>query len=129
MENFSTSSSKENFKKLYWDGMFNHAVRYWYYLSKGLDIFNQFKYLIAAILAIYWTLHLKNPFILLSIFGISLPILTYLGWLSIHKMARVFEYLNLQFSSIWGTYGIKLSEKTIELLQEILCTLKSSKKN
>jgi hypothetical protein len=119
MQNFSSESSKDNFKKLYWDGNLNHVFRHWYYIQKGLDIFNMFKYLIAAIIGVYWALHLKNPFILLTIFIICIPVLAFLGWLSVHKMTRVFQYLDMQFSSLWGTYSVKLSESQIDLLKEI----------
>lgn len=111
-------------KKLYWDGAFNKSCRYWYYLNKGIDIFNQFRYLFALFFGIYYTLHLKNPWWLIAMFVISIPILISLGYLAVHRMGKIFDYLNVHFSTHWSKYQFELMENQLSTLKGIQDELK-----
>jgi len=128
--------AREIYNKTYDKGMLNHGVRAWFYLQRGLDLVNQFKYLVAGILALYYTLKLDSYWILIAIFVISIPILTFCGWFHTHKMAKALEWTNMIFSSYFGRYSMDLSEKntentmkSAELLGEIRDTLKELKNN
>ena len=101
----------------YWSGFWNHAIRYYFYVNTGLNVFNNFKYLVAAIFGIYILLHLKNGMWLLIMSGISIPILGVIGYYSVHYINRVQDYLNVK-------YGTHYSLLNITLLQEILNELK-----
>src|SRR3990167_9417444 len=59
------------YDKTYDKGLFNHAVRAWFYLQRGLQVMNEFKYLVAGILAFYYTLELHSIPLLLIIFFVS----------------------------------------------------------
>jgi hypothetical protein len=52
-------------------------------------------------------------------FLISLPVLIALGWWYVHKAARILEYINIRFSTVWGVYSYKLQEEQLKILKEI----------
>jgi len=105
-------------KEKYWNGSKNKAIRYWYYNQKGLELFNQFKYLVAAIFAIYWTLKLDQPIWLLVMFGISIPLLSLIGWVQVHHIGKVVDWLNIQFSTHWGRYQYTLLEEIRDAIKK-----------
>jgi hypothetical protein len=109
---------REEYSKTFDKGLFNHSVRMWFYLQRGLDLINQFKYLVAGIIAFYYTLKLTNVYWIAVIFLISLPILVVVGWFQTHKMARVMEWTSMIFGSYFGRYGMDLSEKNVEFTQK-----------
>ena len=96
----------------HWRGWKNRLIRYYYYINTGLNVFNNFKYLVAAIFGIYWTLHLKNPYWLLIMGGLSIPILAGIGHYSVHHVNKVMNWLDVRFGSYY-------SLKQITLLEEI----------
>lgn len=102
----------------YWTGTKNKIIRYYFYINTGLNVFNNFKYLVAAILGLYWMLHLKNPAILLIMFAISIPALGVIGYYSIHHINKVMNWLDVRFGSHYTL-------KNIELLEEIKNAVKS----
>ena len=111
------------YTKTYDKGVLNHGVRAWFYLQRGLNLINEFKYLVAGILAIYYTLKLDSFWILIAIFVVSIPILTFVGWFHTHKMAKALEWTAMMFSSYFARYNVDLAEKntesTIEIEREI----------
>ncbi len=122
---------RNEYTKTYDKGVLNHGVRGWYYLQRGLALVNEFKYLVAGILALYYTLELGNVWYLIIIFAVSIPLLTFVGWFYTFKMAKALEWTNMIFSSYFGRYQIDLNEKNTEhtikttlLLEEILQELK-----
>ena len=58
-----------------WTGAKNKFIRYYFYINTGLNVFNNFKYLAAAIFGIYWTMHLRNPIWLLTMGDIIVSII------------------------------------------------------
>lgn len=106
-------------REKYWNGAENKAIRYWFYIMRGLDIFNQFKYLVAAIFAIYWMLKLNNPIVLVLIFLGCLPVLFIIGWYSINRMGKVIDWLSVEFSSHWSRYSFELQERSVKAVESI----------
>lgn len=119
---------RNEYTKTYDKGFLNHGVRAWFYLQKGLTLMNEFKYLVAGILALYYTLQLDSYVILLAIFIVSIPVLTFIGWFHTHKMAKSMEWTAMMFSSYFARYNVDLSEKTVKLLDDILQELKNKGK-
>ncbi len=114
-------------KKMYWDGFKNKFIRYYFYIQRGLDIFNQFRYVLMAIAGLYWTLKLNNPIILVIMFIVAIPLLAWAGWASVHHIAKVMDFLNVEFSTHWAKFTIDLNIKTLACLENILKTLKGGK--
>lgn len=126
---------RNEYTKRYDTGVLNHGVRAWFYLQKGLNLINEFKYLVAGILALYYTLQLDSYTILLGIFIVSIPILTFIGWFHTHKMAKALEWTAMVFSSYFARYNVDLNEntadntaKTVKLLEELLQEIKNKGK-
>lgn len=111
-------------QKNYWDGNLNKCYRFWFYLNRGIDMFNQWKYIFALFFGIYFTLHLKNPLWLLAMVCISLPILMFFGYWSVHKMGKVIEWLTIKYSTHYANYQIELFEQ----IRDELKTLNEGKK-
>lgn len=116
---------KAQYKQTYDKGFFNHSIRAWFYLQRGLSLMNEFKYLVAGILALYYTLKLESFWYLIAIFAIAIPLLVIIGYFHTHKMARALDWTSIIFSSYFSRYNIDIAEKNIELLQEIRDLLKS----
>lgn len=108
-----------NNKQKYWDGNINKICRYWFYILRGLDTFNQFKYLIGAIFALYWMLKLENPIIFVVIFIMCIPILFIAGYYHVHYVGKVIDWLNIEYSSHWSRYSFELSERNVRALESI----------
>ena len=119
---------KAQYKKTYDKGFFNHSIRAWFYLQRGLSLMNEFKYLVAGILALYYTLKLDSFWYLIGIFVVAIPILVIVGYFHTHKMARALDWTSIIFSSYFSRYNIDIAEKNIELLQEIRDLLKRETK-
>lgn len=115
---------RKNYTQTYDKGFLNHSVRAWFYLQRGLDLLNQFKYLIAGILAVYYMLKLDSYMVLAIIFVVSIPILTFCGWFYTHKMAKALEWTNMVFSSYFARYNIDMAEKNIENTSDTVTLLK-----
>lgn len=110
---------EEDLQAKYWDGWINKSIRLWFYLNRGVDIFNQFKYLFALIFGIYFTFKLKNAVWILAMVGISLPILLIFGYLQTHRIGRVNDWLNIKFSSHYGKYNFELLEEILKELKKL----------
>jgi hypothetical protein len=105
--------NNENFKEHeHWAGIKNKIIRYYFYVNTGLNVFNNFKYLVAAIFGLYLVLHLKNGIWLGIMFVISVPILGVIGYYSVHHINKVMNWLDVRFGSYYTL-------RQIELLEEI----------
>ena len=109
---------KEGHKK-HWDGPFNKAVRLYFYSQRGLAMLNEFRYLFMLIFGVYYTLKLTNPFWLVGMFLISVPLLIIAGWFNVHRYSAIVDWLNVQFATYWAKYGYSLSERSVKALEEI----------
>lgn len=118
--------------KTYDKGLLNHGIRAWFYLQRGLQLLNEFKYLVAGILAFYYTLKLNSLWLLVGIFAISIPVLIIVGFFHTHKMAKALEWTAMMFSSYFARHNVDLQEKnvlysakTVAALEAILGEIKA----
>jgi len=114
--------------KEYWTGNKNKFIRYYFYVQKGLALLNEARYLVMAIFALYVVLKFDNILFLPLMFLASLPLLIFLGWLYVHHMAKVMEYLSVKYSTHWSKYGYELQEKRNKTLKLILKLLWKGRK-
>lgn len=103
----------------HWRGWKNKAIRYYFYMSKGLDLFNNFRYVFMAIAGLYIALKLKNALWLLAMFGISIPILMVAGYVSIHHIGKVVDWLGVRFGTHYSLYNFKLLEDIRDAVQRM----------
>jgi hypothetical protein len=108
----------ENIEK-YWNGKTNYFIRLWMYCLRGLDVFNQWRYILMSIFALYYILHLKHIALLVGIFVICIPILCVFGWIQTHKIAKVIDWLNIKFSTHYSMYQINLQERIAKAVEKI----------
>ena len=110
----------------YRTGVKNKIIRLWFYLNRGLSIVNEFKYLIAGILALYYTLHFSNPLWIVVMFFVSIPTLMVIGWTWVHHVAKAIDWFTVEFSTYWNRKAFDLQEEQNRLLGEILLKLKKN---
>ena len=111
--------------KEYYEGKRNFIVRIYWYLDRGLDLLNQFKYLVGGIIALAVILKVEDSIEwMVTIFVIAVPLLILTGYLYVRYGARVLEYLNLKQATHFGQYNLKLQERQIELSEELLREIK-----
>jgi hypothetical protein len=115
--------NKEN-KKAHWDGSKNKAIRWYFYTQRGLALFNEFRYLLMGIFGIYLLMKLDNPLWLFMMFVVSVPILVFFGWLQVHHMAKVINWLDIEFASYWSRYSFELQERQVKALEDIRAKVK-----
>lgn len=70
---------------------------------------------------------LTNPLWLVGMFLISSPILIVIGYIAVHRISKVVDWLNIEYSTHWGRYGFTLQEDQNKYLREIHATLKEIK--
>lgn len=109
----------EELKVKYWQGTKNKIIRLYFYSQKGLALFNEFRYLIMLIFGVYVAMKLSNPVWLFLMFIISVPALIAIGFVSVHYVGKVIDYLNVQFATHWSKYSFKLQEGILEELKKI----------
>lgn len=110
-------------KGKYWYGGKNKAIRYYFYVQQGLALLNEFRYLIMSVLAIYALLKLDNPWLMPLMFFLALPILAIVGYISVHHVQKVMEWLNIEYTTHFNRYNITLQEKQKVLLVQLRTVL------
>ncbi len=108
----------------YLPGRKNFYIRCYFYLEQGLNILNLFRNLILGIIGVCLTLKITDYRYMVVMFVVSVPILTALGWLSVHKIAKTKEWLNTRFSTHYALEQFNYTKKSAEALQEINRKLK-----
>lgn len=108
-----------NIKEKNWDGTKNKLIRMYFYQQRGLGLFNEFRYLLMLIFGAYVLLKLNNPIFLILMFLVSLPIITVIGYFQVHHMAKVINWLDVEFASYWSRYSFELSERNVKALESI----------
>lgn len=106
-------------KQKYMDGKKNFVARQWYYLLQGLATVDKFKNLGFLILGVYGLARFTNPWLMLIVFLICLPVLLFVGFVNTWYINKVVDFLNTELGTHWGRYTFTLSEKQIKLLEEI----------
>lgn len=110
---------KDKINPKYWEGTKNKCIRYYFYAQRGLTLVNEFRYVIMTIFAIYITCKLENILLIPLMFVVVIPVLCVLGYISVHHIAKVIEYLNIEYSTHWSRRNFELNEERNELLKEI----------
>lgn len=113
-------------KELYWHGRTNKFIRLYFYSQRGLALFNEFRYVFMLIFGLYVILKLSNPIWIFVMFLVICPILVVVGWIQVHRMAKVIDWLNIEFASHWSRYGYELQERQNKILTGILKSVRSS---
>ena len=106
-------------KVKYWNGSSNKFIRYYFYSQRGLALFNEFRYLIMAIFGAYLLLKMSNPVWLGVMFIGSIVVLCAAGWLQVHRMAKVMDWLGVEFATYWSKYSFELQERQVRAIEEI----------
>lgn len=113
--------------KLYLKGSQNRLIRYYFYVTKGLDILNLFRNLFLAIFAVYFALKLTNVMWLIAIFIPSIVGLAIAGYYSVHRMSTVMEWLGIRFGTHYATKNFDYVRKTYEEVENIRKILDKNK--
>lgn len=116
----------EEHDKNYWQGNKNKVIRLFFYSQKGLSLVNEFKYLVFGILGVYYTLKLSNPIWLIIMLVVCIPLLIILGWMSVHHVSKVVDFLSIRFGTHWSKYNYELLENQLKELKEINEKLKKN---
>jgi len=106
-------------KKEYWDGSKNKSIRFYFYSQRGLALFNEFRYLFMLIFGLYVLMKLSNPVWLVGMFVVSLPLLILFGWIQVHHLAKVMDWLNIEFATYWSRYQFDLQERQVKAVESI----------
>ncbi len=104
---------------VFFPGMENKFIRYYYYLNNGLAILNNFRNLFFGIFALYFTFHLTNPFLLAALLIPGVLILTAVGYYSIHRMNKVQEWLGMRFATHYGIRSFNYQQGQYEEARKI----------
>lgn len=94
-------------------------VKSYFYIQRGLNLVYDFRYLFMGILAFYYMLKLENIVWFIVMFLASIPVLILLGWFSVHKMAKVLDWLGVEYGTFWSRYSFTLQEKIISELEKL----------
>lgn len=117
----------KDFVPEFWEGKTNILVRGWTYLNRGLDVFNQLKYVGAGVIALYVLLKLTEPIWIGIMFVVSLPILTIIGRWHLFKASKTQEFVTTVKGSVIGYNNYNLQVLQVELLEKILSKLENGK--
>ncbi len=112
---------------LFFPGYENVGIRYYYYLSTGLAILNNFRNLFLGIFALYFTFHLTDPVLLIAMFIPGVILLTLVGYYNVHRMNKVLEWIAMRFSTHYGIRTYNYNQGQYELLKEIRDSLVNKK--
>lgn len=105
-------------KEKFWNGSKNKSIRYYFYTQRGLALLNEFRYLAMGIFALYFALEVDNILLIPIMFAVSIPALVILGWLSVHHIDKVVEFLQTQYATHFNRYNIELQEQQLEELRK-----------
>lgn len=107
--------NEENYTK----GVKNILIAIYFYLSNGLAILNEFRNLFLGIFAVYITLKLTDPMLMVYMTVVSIVILTITGYFVVHHVAKIKEWLTVKFGTHYGVKNFDYVKRQVELLEEI----------
>jgi len=108
----------------YLKGSKNRLIRYYFYLTIGLDILNQFRNLFLGIFAVYITFKITSIPFLILVFIVSVIVLTVVGFYTIHYINKIKDFLSTKFGSHFGIQSFDYQKSSFELMTEIRDILK-----
>lgn len=106
-------------REIYWIGHQNKLIRYWIYALRGLQMINEFKYLIAGLISGYVILKLTNPMWMVVIGVACLPVLIVLGRWQLKKAQKVDQLVSTELGSVLKFNSYNIQVETLEILEEI----------
>lgn len=110
----------------YFLGWKNKLIRIYFYLREGLNLLNEFKYLVAGILAAYYATKMDNLYLMGLMFVVAVPLLILIGYIWVYRAKKSMEWFGIEHTTFFGKYGYQLQERQIALLEEILANVKNS---
>ena len=102
-------------------------IKIYFYLNNGVGILNNFRNLFLGVFALYFTLKLTSPILLVAMFIIAIPILVVCGYYNVHHIAKLSEQLSTKFGTHYGIKQFELIEEQTKLLRKIEKLLKEKK--
>jgi hypothetical protein len=102
-------------------------IKIYFYLNNGVGILNNFRNLFLGVFALYFTLKLTSPVLLVVMFIVAIPILVVCGYYNVHHIARLSEQLSVKFGTFYGIKQFELTEEQVKLLKEIKKLLSKKK--
>lgn len=115
---------KDNEKEML-GGAKNKVVRWYFYAQRGLAIINEFRYIFMGVFGIYYFTKMDNPLMLALMFMIAIPILVGIGWLAVHHMSVVLEFLGVRYTTAFGRYSFELQERIVKAVEEMANIIKN----
>jgi len=106
-------------RKRYLEGRKNAVVKVYFYIERGLQLVNDFKYVIAGVLALYFAINLDNIIFIPITFFVALPILWLIGYIWITYAVKSMEWINIEHATFWTRYNYSLQEKQLEFLEKL----------
>ena len=119
MNNEMENKDPQQDDEKYMPGFMNRSIRYYFYLSNGLTILNEFRNLFLGIVAIYIALKLTNILWMIVMVIPALVILTVMGYYTVHRVSKIREWLSMRFSTHFGIRSFNYQQGTYELMKEI----------
>lgn len=102
-------------------------IKIYFYLNNGVGILNNFRNLFLGVFALYFTLKLASPILLVVMFIVAIPILVVCGYYNVHHIAKLSEQLSTKFGTFYGIKTYELAEEQVKLLKQIKKLLKEKK--
>ena len=122
-----TLMNRDKERKTYWEGHQNKIIRLWVYALRGLQMINEFKYLIAGVISLYLILKITSPlWIGIGVIG-AIPFLIILGRWQLKKAAKVDQWISTEYGSVLKYNSYNLQIRTLEVLEDILKKLNGGK--
>lgn len=121
-------NTRKPIDRKYWDGKKNKTIRYYFYVQRGLVLLNEFRYVVMVVFVMYKFIGIDNLWLIPAMFFGFIPVLLVAGWVSVHHMEKVMEYLNVQYTTHFSRYNIELQEKQLNILNRIWKFLKKEAK-
>jgi hypothetical protein len=70
-------------------------------------------------LALYAFMKLDNIFLIPAMFFCFIPPLTFSGWVAVHRMDKIIEFLNTRYATHYSHYNIQIQEENRDNLRQI----------
>ena len=105
----------ENSENRYYRGFLNFLIRLYYYLQEGLNQVNSFKNVILGVAALALMMRIEQDYVKIGLMGLAtLPIITWVGWAWTARAKKSTEYFTLKYTTVFGKYGIQMSEENLK---------------
>lgn len=107
------------FDSTHFPGLHNRAIRYYFYIQKGLDVLNSFRNLFLVIFAAYFALKFDSYWLLAGMFAISIIGLAVVGYYATHRANRILDWLNIRFGTFYSIRQYQLQQSILDTLEKI----------